>query len=85
MLGLKLTGGRQACTRFVEGLGVFSHVINLGDTRSLVTYPSATTHSKLPSEVLKEVGISESFLRLSIGLEQPEDLIEDLDQALHKV
>ena len=73
-------GGR----RFVESLEIFSHLANVGDARSLVIHPASTTHFRMDSQALREAGIGEGTLRLSIGLEDPDDLIADLKRALKR-
>ena len=84
IVALELEGAKQDTVRFMEALELFSHVINLGDVHSLATHPASTTHSKVPAEELARSGISETFVRLSIGLEDVDDLLEDLEQALRK-
>jgi len=84
VLAFELKGNKRACARFMKSLKIFKHVVNLGDTRSLATYPAGTTHSKLSPSELHESGITPSLIRLSIGLEDPVDLIQDLKQALSK-
>ena len=82
MFSFELTGGRAAGRAFVDALQVFSHLANVGDARSLVIHPASTTHFRMDAEALRTAGIGEGTLRLSIGLEAAEDLIEDLDRAL---
>jgi O-acetylhomoserine (thiol)-lyase len=77
-------GGYDACVKFVDALEVFSHVANLGDTRSLVIHSASTTHRQLTPEQQEAAGAAPNVVRLSIGIEDPEDLIADLDQALEK-
>jgi O-acetylhomoserine (thiol)-lyase len=77
-----LRGGRPAGRRFIEALRVFSHLANVGDAKSLVIHPASTTHFRMSTEALLEAGIEEGTVRLSIGLEDPADLIEDLDRGL---
>jgi O-acetylhomoserine (thiol)-lyase len=74
--------GRAAGRRFIEGLRLFSHLANIGDVRSLVIHPASTTHQQLSDEELAKGGVSPELIRLSIGLENVEDLLWDLDQAL---
>jgi len=85
ILAFELRGNSGKCRRFIEALEIFKHVVSLGDTRSLVTYPTLTTHSKATPEQRTEMGIPDTMIRLSIGLEDPEDLIADLEQALEKI
>ena len=79
---VQLKGGYTACTKFVAGLNLFSHVANLGDARSLVIHPASTTHRQLTEEQQIAAGASPDTVRLSIGIEDADDLIADLDQAL---
>jgi O-acetylhomoserine (thiol)-lyase len=76
-------GGREAGTKFIESLQLFSHLANVGDARSLVIHPASTTHRQLTDDELSLCGVSAEMIRLSIGLETTEDLLWDLDQALH--
>ena len=73
---------RSAGRRFIESLRVFSHLANVGDAKSLVIHPATTTHYRMSDEDLKKAGIGPGTVRLSIGLEDPEDLIQDLERAL---
>ena len=79
---IALKGGYEACIKFVEGLEIFSHVANLGDTRSLVIHSASTTHRQLTPEQQDAAGAGPSVVRISIGTEDAADLIADLDQAL---
>jgi O-acetylhomoserine (thiol)-lyase len=73
---------RKAGATFIERLEVFSHLANVGDAKSLVIHPASTTHQQMSAGELKTAGIGEELIRLSVGLEDPADLIEDLDRAL---
>ena len=77
-----LKGSRNQGKAFVESLKVFSHLANVGDCRSLVIHPASTTHFRMTDEALSGAGISQGTIRLSIGLEDPDDLIDDLKRAL---
>lgn len=77
-----LKGDRAAGRRFVESLSVFSHLANVGDAKSLVIHPASTTHFRVPTEQLEASGIREGTMRLSVGLEDADDLIEDLKRGL---
>ena len=79
-----LKGGFEACVKFVDNLEIFSHVANLGDTRSLVIHSASTTHRQLTVEQQVAAGAAPNVVRLSIGIEDANDLIADLDQALTK-
>ena len=82
VLGFGAKGGREAGARFIDNLKLFSHVANLGDAKSLAIHPASTTHSQLTEEEQKAAGVSPDFVRLSVGLEDIEDILWDLDQAL---
>ena len=81
---IALKGGYGACTRFVDSLELFSHVANLGDTRSLVIHSASTTHRQLTPEQQTAAGAAPNVVRISIGIEDAADIIADLDQALTK-
>jgi O-acetylhomoserine (thiol)-lyase len=77
-----IKGDRAAGRRFVDALKVFSHLANVGDAKSLVIHPASTTHFRVPTEQLAAAGITEGTMRLSVGLENVDDLIEDLARGL---
>ena len=77
-----LKGGYDAGVKLVSNVKLFSHLANIGDTRSLVIHPASTTHRQLTDEGRVAAGAGPEVVRLSIGLEDPQDLIADLDQAL---
>jgi O-acetylhomoserine (thiol)-lyase len=77
-----LKGDRERGKKFIEGLKLFSHLANVGDCRSLVIHPASTTHFRMTDEALAAGGITQGTIRLSIGLEDPNDLIDDLKRAL---
>ncbi len=77
-------GGRAAGRKLIEALSVFSHLANVGDAKSLVIHPASTTHARMDASALAAAGISDGLVRLSIGLEDPVDLIEDLTKALYR-
>ncbi|MCZ6887282.1 MAG: O-acetylhomoserine aminocarboxypropyltransferase [Gammaproteobacteria bacterium] len=79
-----IKGGRAAGRTFIENLGLFSHLANVGDAKSLVIHPASTTHHRMDREALAAAGIGEGLVRLSVGLEDPADLIDDLSQALRR-
>ena len=79
-----IKGGIEAGVRFIESLQIFSHLANVADVRSLVIHPASTTHSQLSGEELLAAGVTPDQIRLSIGIEDVEDLLYDLDQALAK-
>ncbi|MGI6206827.1 MAG: O-acetylhomoserine aminocarboxypropyltransferase/cysteine synthase family protein [Anaerolineae bacterium] len=82
IMGFDIVGGVEAGRRFIEGLKLFSHLANVGDAKSLAIHPASTTHSQLSEEEMRSAGVTPSFIRLSIGLEDIEDILWDLDQAL---
>ncbi len=75
-------GGREAGQRFISRVELLSHLANVGDAKSLVIHPASTTHHRMDAQALEAAGISEGLIRLSVGLEDPDDLTEDLDRAL---
>ncbi|MCB8883396.1 PLP-dependent transferase [Acidisoma cellulosilytica] len=85
LLGFELAGGAEAGKRFIDALQLFYHVANIGDARSLAIHPATTTHSQLTVEEQAQTGVTPGYVRLSIGLEHPEDILDDLRQALAKV
>jgi O-acetylhomoserine (thiol)-lyase len=82
VFSFNIKGGRVAGKRFIEMLKVFSHLANVGDAKSLVIHPATTTHYRMDDAALRAAGITEGTVRLSVGLETAEDLIQDLDRAL---
>ena len=82
ILGFGIKGGLEPCIRFINALKLLSHLANIGDAKSLVIHPASTTHQQLSPEERLETGVSDDFIRLSIGLEDLADVIEDIDQAL---
>jgi O-acetylhomoserine (thiol)-lyase len=84
MVLFSVKGGRDAGQRFIEKLELLSHLANVGDAKSLAIHPASTTHSQLNNEQLVAGGLSESMVRLSIGIENIDDILADLDQALNE-
>ena len=82
MFTFGLKGGYQAGVKLVSNVKLFSHLANIGDTRSLIIHPASTTHSQLTSEERKLAGAGDDVVRLSIGLEDAADIIADLEQAM---
>ena len=78
----QLEGNKETGKKFIEQLNLFSHLANVGDAKSLVIHPASTTHHRMSTDALKKAGITESTIRLSVGIEDCDDLIEDLDEAL---
>ncbi len=82
LLTFGVKGGREAGARFQDALKLITRLVNIGDAKSLACHPASTTHRQLSAEELKKAGVSEDMVRLSIGIEHIDDLLEDLDQAL---
>jgi len=82
VLSFEVKGGREAGIRFIESLDLFSHLANIGDAKSLVIHPASTTHHRMGADALEKAGISEGLIRLSVGLEDADDLIADLGRGL---
>jgi O-acetylhomoserine (thiol)-lyase len=82
VFSFSIKGDRAAGARFVEALTIFSHLANVGDAKSLVIHPASTTHFRVPTEQLAKAGIGEGTMRLSVGLENVDDLIGDLARGL---
>jgi O-acetylhomoserine (thiol)-lyase len=85
LVGFELAGGRDAGRKFIDGLKMFYHVANIGDVRSLAIHPATTTHSQLTAEEQARTGVTDGYVRLSVGIEHIDDIVADLDQALAAV
>ena len=81
-LRTEIFGGKEAGRRFIDSLKLFYHVANIGDVRSLAIHPASTTHSQLSPEEQLATGVSDSYVRLSVGIEHIEDILADLDHGL---
>src|SRR6202035_3960950 len=82
LVGFELKGGSEAGRRFIDSLQMFYHVANIGDARSLAIHPATTTHSQLSPEEQLQTGVTQGYVRLSIGIEHCDDIVADIDQAL---
>ena len=82
MVSFGVKGGRAAGARFIEALELFSHLANVGDAKSLVLHPASTTHQQMTAGQLAAAGIGEDMIRMSVGLEDYDDLVTDLKRAL---
>jgi O-acetylhomoserine (thiol)-lyase len=82
LVGFELKGGKEAGRRFIDALQLFYHVANLGDARSLAIHPASTTHSQLSPAEQQASGVTDGYVRLSVGIEHIDDILADLDQAL---
>ncbi|MDY6820236.1 MAG: O-acetylhomoserine aminocarboxypropyltransferase/cysteine synthase family protein [Deferribacterota bacterium] len=83
IIGFGIKGGYEAGKKFIDNISMIKHLANIGDSRSLVIHPASTTHSQLTKEEQKEAGISDDFIRLSVGLENVDDITGELDKALN--
>ena len=83
LVGFGISGGRTSAVKFIESLQVFSHLANIGDSKSLVIHPATTTHEQLTEEEQRAAGVTADFIRLSVGIEDIDDILADLDQALN--
>jgi len=81
LVGFELAGGKEAGRRFIDALQLFYHVANIGDARSLAIHPATTTHSQLSRSEQDATGVSEGYVRLSVGLEHIDDILADLDRG----
>ena len=84
LCGFELKGGLKSGKKFINSLNLFYHLANIGDSRSLAIHPSSTTHSQLTSDEQLATGVTPGYVRLSIGIEHIDDILEDLEQALKK-
>ena len=82
ILSFGIKGGRDAGARFIDALQLVTRLVNIGDAKTLATHPATTTHRQLSDEELEATGVSEDLVRLSVGIEHVDDIVEDLDQAL---
>ncbi|MCE5244548.1 MAG: O-acetylhomoserine aminocarboxypropyltransferase/cysteine synthase family protein [Syntrophobacteraceae bacterium] len=84
LLGFGIKGGLEAGRKFIDSVKLLSHLANIGDAKSLVIHPASTTHQQLSREEREATGVTEDYIRLSIGLEHIDDILADLDQAIRK-
>ncbi len=82
LVGFGIKGGKDSGRKLIESVKLFSHLANIGDAKSLIVHPASTTHQQLTKAEQESTGVTEDYIRLSIGIEDPEDIIADLDQAL---
>ncbi len=85
ILGFGIAGGKRAGQQFIENLQLFSHLANIGDAKSLAIHPATTTHSQLTPEEQQFTGVTDDYIRLSVGIETIDDILADLEQALAQV
>jgi O-acetylhomoserine (thiol)-lyase len=84
LVGFGIKGGLEAGKRFIESVQLLSHLANIGDAKSLVIHPGSTTHQQLTPEEMATIGVTDDFIRLSIGLEEVEDIKADIGHALRR-
>lgn len=84
IIGFGLKGGEKAGKKFIDSLKLISHLANIGDSKTLAIHPASTTHQRLSKEEQLEAGVTMDFIRLSIGIENPADIISDIDQSINK-
>ncbi|MCE5336245.1 MAG: PLP-dependent transferase, partial [Desulfobacteraceae bacterium] len=84
LVGFGIKGGLEAGKKFIDSLGLLSHLANIGDAKSLVIHPASTTHQQLTSEEQESAGVTADYIRLSIGLENIDDILNDIGHALQK-
>jgi O-acetylhomoserine (thiol)-lyase len=82
LLAFGIKGGAQAGVRFIESARLMSHLVNIGDTRTLISHPASTTHRQLEPDQLAAAGVTPDLIRISVGLESVDDILWDIDQAL---
>ena len=75
-------GGREVGQKFIESVNLASHLANIGDAKTLVIHPASTTHAQLTEQQLLDAGVLPGVVRISVGIEDPDDIVYDLDQAL---
>jgi O-acetylhomoserine (thiol)-lyase len=83
-VGFGIKGGKEAGIRFINNVQLLSHLANIGDAKSLVIHPASTTHQQLSPEERLEAGVTDDFVRLSVGIEDPADIIADIDRGLEE-
>jgi O-acetylhomoserine (thiol)-lyase len=82
LVGFGIKGGRGSAVKFIESLQLFSHLANIGDAKSLVIHPASTTHEQLTEAEQQAAGVTSDFIRLSVGIEDIQDILDDLGNAL---
>jgi O-acetylhomoserine (thiol)-lyase len=82
LVGFGIRGGQASAVKFIESLQLFSHLANIGDAKSLVIHPASTTHEQLGETEQLAAGVTPDFIRLSVGIEDLQDIVDDLDNAL---
>ncbi len=85
IISFGLKGGKNIAVKFIDRLKIFSHLANIGDAKSLIIHPASTTHAQLSKNDLKKAGINEDMIRISVGIEDTNDLLKDLEQALNQL
>tara|TARA_B100001996_G_scaffold369696_1_gene343356 strand:- start:1736 stop:2158 length:423 start_codon:yes stop_codon:yes gene_type:complete len=85
VLSFGIKGGRTNGSKFIDNLSLITRLVNIGDAKSLACHPASTTHRQLSPDELKKAGVPEDLVRLSIGIENVDDIIEDINQALNTI
>ena len=85
IIGFGVKGGFEAGAKFIESVKMISHLANIGDAKTLVIHPASTTHQQLSTEEREKSGVTDDFIRLSVGIEHVDDIMQDLDQALNNI
>ena len=83
ILGFGIKGGKDSAIKFINSVKLASHLANVGDAKTLVIHPASTTHSQLSEEEQRETGVTPEYVRISVGIEDAQDIIADIDQALN--
>ena len=84
ILGFGIKGGKDSAIKFINSVELASHLANIGDAKTLVIHPASTTHSQLSEDEQRSAGVNPEYIRISVGIEDAEDIISDIDQALGK-
>ena len=84
ILGFGIKGGKDSAIKFINSVELASHLANIGDAKTLVIHPASTTHSQLSEDEQRSAGVNPEYIRVSVGIEDAEDIISDIDQALGK-
>ena len=85
MIGFGLKGGYEKCKKFINDIRLLTHTTNIGDTKTLVIHPASTTHRNMTAEEREKSGVYDDFIRMSVGLENSDDLIAEIDKAISAV
>ena len=84
-MSIRIKGGKEEAKKFLESVRVFDFMVNVGDAKSMIVHPATSTHANLNEQEMKDAGIYDNTIRISVGIEDVEDLINDLSQALETI